>query len=194
MGLYDPTTSTFYLRNTNCLQGPNDKGYADTVFAYGPANTDDEPVVGDWNGDGRDSVGLYDPATSTFYLRNTNCLQGPNDKGYADIVFNYGPANCGMLPVAGDWDGSGKDGIGLYSQATSTFYLRETTRLQGPSDKGYADATLNYGVPRRASCPSSATGTATARTASACSTRRHRRSTCGTPSNCKAQVTMAMPI
>jgi parallel beta-helix repeat protein len=147
IGLYDPVTSTFYLRNTN------DSGCADTVFVYGPANTDDEPVVGDWNGDGRDSVGLYDPTTSTFYLRNTNCLQGPNDKGYADIVFNYGPANSGMLPVAGDWQGSGKDGIGLYSQATSTFYLRNTTCRQGPSDKGYADATLNYGAPRMGYLP-----------------------------------------
>ena len=159
MGLYDPTTSTFYLRNTNCLQGPNDKGYADTVFVYGPANSDMEPIAGDWTGDGRDTIGLYDPATSTFYLRNSNCLQGPNDKGYADIVFNYGPANSGMLPVVGDWDGSlGKggsrqDGIGLYNEATAMFYLRESTQLQGPNDKGYADATLNYGVPRMGCLP-----------------------------------------
>ncbi len=153
IGLFDPVTSTFYLRNTNCLQGPNDHGYADTVFVYGPANAGDEPVVGDWNGDGRDSVGLFDPSSSTFYLRNTNCLQGPNDHGYADIVFNYGPANGGMLPVAGDWDGSGRDGVGLYSQVTSTFYLRETTRLQGSSDKGYADAALNYGVPQAGLLP-----------------------------------------
>ena len=153
IGLYDPVTSTFYLRNTNCLQGPDDPGYADCVFVYGPANAGYEPVVGDWNGDGTDTVGLYDPLTSTFYLRNSNSLQGPNDHGYADIVFNYGPANSGMLPVAGDWDGSGKDGIGLYSQATSTFYLREATQLQGPNDHAYADAILNYGVGQRGLLP-----------------------------------------
>ena len=153
IGLYDPVASIFYLRNTNCLQGPDDHGYADTVFAFGPANAGYEPVVGDWNGDGTDTVGLYDPLTSTFYLRNSNSLQGPNDHGYADIVFNYGPANAGMLPLAGDWDGSGKDGIGLYSQATSTFYLREATQLQGPNDHAYADAILNYGVGQRGLLP-----------------------------------------
>jgi parallel beta-helix repeat protein len=153
IGLYDPVTSTFYLRDTNCLQGPNDKGYADETFVYGPANAGYEPVVGDWNGDGRDTVGLYNPVTSTFYLRNSNSLQGPNDKGYADIVFNYGPANSDLLPLAGDWDGSGRDGIGLYSQITSTFYLRETTHLQGSSDHGYADTTFNYGAPRAGLLP-----------------------------------------
>ena len=147
IGLFDPATSTFYLRNTNCLQGPDDHGAADCTFTFGPSNAGYEPVVGDWDGDGRDTVGLYDPATSTFYLRNSNSLQGPNDHAYADIVFTYGPAHSGMLPVAGDWDGSGKDGIGLYSEASSTFYLRESTKLQGSNDKGYADATLNYGAP-----------------------------------------------
>ena len=134
IGLYDPTTSTFYLRNTN------DSGCAGTAFVFGPANSHMEPIAGDWTGDGKDTVGLYDPANSTFYLRNTN------DSGFADIVFSYGPTNQAMLPVTGDWDGSGKDGIGLYNRFTSTFYLRETTHLQGPSDKGYADTTLNYGA------------------------------------------------
>jgi hypothetical protein len=147
IGLYDPVTSTFYLRNTN------DSGYANTVFVYGPTNSGYKPVVGDWNGDGQDSIGLYNPVTSTFYLRNTNSLQGPNDQGYADIIFNYGAANSGMLPLAGDWDGSGRDGIGLYSQATSTFYLRESTQIQGSNDHGYADAVLSYGAPQAGLLP-----------------------------------------
>jgi hypothetical protein len=140
IGLYDPTTSTFYLKDSNST------GYADTVFVFGPANAGDEPVVGNWDGVGGDGIGLYDPSTSTFYLRNTIGLQGPNDKGYADVVFSYGAPHSNMIPLAGDWDGSGRDGIGLYSPSTSTFYLREATQLQGPNDKGFADDTLNYGV------------------------------------------------
>ena len=140
IGLYDPTTSTFYLKDSNS------SGYADTVFVFGPANAGDEPVVGNWDGVGGDGIGLYDPSTSTFYLRNTIGLQGPNDKGYADVVFSYGAPHSNMIPLAGDWDGSGRDGIGLYSPSTSTFYLREATQLQGPNDKGFADFTLNYGV------------------------------------------------
>ena len=126
MALYNPTTSVFYFRNTTSLQGPNDKGYADVTFAYGQAGAGWIPIAGDWNGDGKDTIGLYNPATSTFYLRNTISLQGSYDKGYADLVFSYGTANAGWKPIAGDWNGDGKDTIGLYNPATSTFYLKNT--------------------------------------------------------------------
>ena len=32
-------------------------------------------------------------------------MQGPSDKGYADVTFTYGAANAGWTPIAGDWDG-----------------------------------------------------------------------------------------
>ncbi len=34
------------------------------TFGYGPAGA--TPVVGDWDGNGADSAGVYIPATSTF--------------------------------------------------------------------------------------------------------------------------------
>ena len=42
----------------------------------------DTPLVGDWNGDGTDTVGIY--RNGNFYLRNTN------GAGNADLVFGYG--------------------------------------------------------------------------------------------------------
>jgi len=142
IGLYNPATSTFHLRNTTSLQGPKDKGYADVTFNYGwvPAAGKPAliPLAGDWNHDGYDSIGLYNPATSTFYLRNTTSLQGPNDKGYADVTFTYGKANAGWKPIAGDWDGNGTDTIGLYNPAISKFFLRNT------NNTGYADETFTF--------------------------------------------------
>ena len=105
-----------------------------------------DPIAGDWDGDGKDTVGLYDPATSKFYLRNTTSLQGPSDLGYADVAFAYGAAGAGWTPIAGDWDGDGKDTIGLYNPATSKFYLRNTTSLQGLTDLGYADVAFTFGT------------------------------------------------
>ena len=55
VGQYDPLTSTFYLRNSNS------PGLADLTFIYGPAGAGSMPLVGDWNGDGVDTIGLYDP-------------------------------------------------------------------------------------------------------------------------------------
>ena len=110
------------------------------------------PLAGDWDGSGRDGIGLYSPSTSTFYLREATQLQGPNDKGFADFTLNYGVGGKGFLPVAGDWNADGRDGIGLYDQATATFLLRNALQLQGPSDKGYADLVLRMAAPRATSC------------------------------------------
>jgi hypothetical protein len=59
------------------------------------------PITGDWDGDGTDSIGLYNPTTSKFYLHNSN------DVGVADLTFQYGPPNAGWTPIVGDWNGSG---------------------------------------------------------------------------------------
>ena len=61
----------------------------------GPAGSP-SPATG--TGNGTDTIGLYNPATSVFYLRNTN------GTGYADVTFAYGPAGAGWIPIAGDWD------------------------------------------------------------------------------------------
>jgi hypothetical protein len=54
-------------------------------------------VVGDWDGDGRDGVGLYAPATSTFFLKSS--LDGKP----ADWEIQVGPAASGRVPLAGEW-------------------------------------------------------------------------------------------
>ena len=36
------------------------------------------PVAGDWDGDGRDSIGVFDPGTAGWYLKNTASLGAPD--------------------------------------------------------------------------------------------------------------------
>jgi hypothetical protein len=63
-----------------------------------------------------DSTGLY--LDSTFYLRNTN------SSGQPDSVLRLGPGGSGLTPIAGDWDGSGVDAVGLYDSVSGRFHLR----------------------------------------------------------------------
>jgi len=91
--------------------------------------------VGDWNEDGVDTVGLYNPNNGVFYLRNSNTT------GVADVTFTYGPAGAGWVPIVGDWDGDGVDTVGLYNPAGATFFLRNSNSV------GTADVTFGYGVP-----------------------------------------------
>jgi Tol biopolymer transport system component len=127
--LYDPATSTFYLRTANT------SGQADYTFGYGEANGGWTTLVGDWNGDDQAGVGLYDPATSTFYLTNAY------ESGYAQCTFGYGEPGAGWIPLVGDWDGNGTAGVGLYDPHASTFYLTNTLQ------SGIAEYTFGYGEP-----------------------------------------------
>jgi hypothetical protein len=129
IGLYDPTTGTFFLRNSNT------SGFADIVCSFGPPGNSWTPITGDWDGNGTDTIGLYNPTNSTFYLRNSNT------SGFADMVFMYGSANGFNKPITGDWEASGTDTIGLYNQTNSTFYLRNS------NDSGFANVTFLFGPP-----------------------------------------------
>ena len=106
IGLYDPTTWTFYLRNCPC-----GGGNADMTVRMG--NFGDKPIAGDWDGDGRDDIGVYRPSNSTFYF---HMLDG--DTAPAPIVYG----DPGDLPIIGDWNGDGRDDIGVYRPSNVTFY------------------------------------------------------------------------
>ena len=123
VGVYRPSNGTFYLRD-NLWAGP-----ADVTVRFG--NIGDQPVVGDWDGNGTSTVGVYRPSTRFFYMRNTNTT------GDAQIGFAFG--NPGDIPIAGDWDGDGDDTVGVYRPSNSTFYLRNDN-WAGPADR-----TIHFG-------------------------------------------------
>jgi hypothetical protein len=113
-------TGTFFLRNSNTA------GNADTTVNFGPGGTFRQ-LVGDWDGDGDDTVGLYDPSTGFFFLKNSNT------PGNADLVFSFGPGGPNFTPVVGDWDGNGTETIGIYDNTTGFFFLRNAN-TPGPAD------------------------------------------------------------
>jgi hypothetical protein len=139
IGLYNPATGFFYLHNSNTT------GVGDITFFYGDPGQHWIPVVGDWTGQKSsagypiDSVGLYDPKTCTWYLRNSLTT------GVADITIGYGPPGAGWLPLVGDWDGNGTTTVGLYNPATGYFYLRNSnTTGVGNIAFFYGDPTQNW--------------------------------------------------
>lgn len=85
----------WYLRQ---VEGPGDP---DLVVEYGRAG--DVPVIGDWNGNGVDTVGVV--RGNRWLLSNSNSSSGAN------YDFTFGQA--GDIPVVGDWNGDGRCGIGV---------------------------------------------------------------------------------
>jgi len=119
VGVFRPSNGALYLRNLNIT------GFADVAINYGLGG--DYPVVGDWDGNGTDTIGIY--RNGTFYLRNSNTL------GFANITVAFG--SLGDQPIAGDWNNDGIDTIGVYRSSTGTFLLRNTN-TPGPADVTFA--------------------------------------------------------
>jgi hypothetical protein len=85
------------------------------------------PVIGDWDGDGIATPGVYHGGT--WYLRNSNTPGPP------EIVFDFGWAEA--LPVVGDWNGDGRQTIGVYH--AGDWYLRNS------NDAGNPDYNFTFG-------------------------------------------------
>jgi len=119
VGVFRPGNGALYLRNLNVT------GFADVAINYGLGG--DYPVVGDWDGNGTDTIGIY--RNGTFYLRNFNSL------GFANITVAFG--SPGDQPIAGDWNNDGIDTIGVYRSSTGTFLLRNSN-TPGPADVTFA--------------------------------------------------------
>ncbi len=117
-GVFRPTNGLLYLKNNNTT------GIADMALNYGLGG--DYPVVGDWDGNGTVTIGVY--RDGHFYLKQANTL------GFADVVFPFGTP--GDQPIAGDWDGDGVDTVGVYRPSIGQFLLRNTNS-EGAIDKSF---------------------------------------------------------
>jgi hypothetical protein len=101
-------------------------GPADATYVFG--NPGDVPFVGDWDGDGIETVGLRRPSDGFVYMTNRHA------GGVAEVSYFYG--DPGDIPFAGDWDGDGSDSVGLHRPKTAMSYLRNS------NSTGVADLTV----------------------------------------------------
>jgi photosystem II stability/assembly factor-like uncharacterized protein len=100
----------------------------------------DLPIVGDWNNDGFDEIGVFRPSTGLFYLDHDG-----NGKWEAFIDRTYRFGMQGDIPVSGDWTGSGVgDRIGVFRPSNGTWYL--DFNGNGQWDIDLFDITFKFGM------------------------------------------------
>ena len=123
VSIYRPSEARFYVI-TELGEDGGGLGAADYSFLFGDAG--DKPVVGDWNGDGIDEIGLHRESSGFFYYRTSLTT------GIADGQFYFG--DPGDRFVAGDWGiADFVETPGLFRPLNNVFYFRHTL-TQGNAD------------------------------------------------------------
>jgi alpha-glucosidase len=123
----------WYLRNSNTTGG------ADIIAAFG-GDASDLPVVGDWNGDSVDTIGVYRNSAGFFFLSDSNTSPAVN----YTVLFG----NPGDTPFAGRWDNTmSGSGIGVYRNSNGILYQKKQlvtgfddffAIFGNPGDSGFA--------------------------------------------------------
>ncbi len=113
VSIYRPSNQTFYIINK---LGVNEGGLGAAEFSYVFGNPGDKPFVGDFDGDGIDTVGLHRESTGLVYFRNSHT------QGNADAQFVFG--DPGDRLVAGDWNNDGVSSPALFRPSNTTMYFR----------------------------------------------------------------------
>jgi protocatechuate 3,4-dioxygenase beta subunit len=142
----DPEDATIGWRTMKRTSAGNLRSdLIDHVFRFG--TEDDVPVVGDWNGDGVYTVGIF--RNGAWFLD----MDGDGRWGPGDIVVEFGQE--GDIPVVGDWTGDGITKLGVYRNGN--FYLDTNNNhvldatdkvfaLGSPGDKPFAGDFTGSGV------------------------------------------------
>jgi hypothetical protein len=93
-------------------------GSADICFIFG--NADDIGVMGDWNGDGMRTPGVFRPSNGTWYV---------SDDIYAAQVSGVFPfGSPGDIPIAADWNHDGVETLGVFRPNEGTWYITDHDR------------------------------------------------------------------
>jgi len=80
----------------------------DKLYYFGKGTHGNNSIVGDWDGNGKTKIGLFN--NGTWYL-DTNG-NGVWDGGPKDYMIGFG--SPGDVPVVGDWNGDGKEEVGVF--------------------------------------------------------------------------------
>ena len=129
VGVFRSSTAQFLLRQPTRVPPSNILIPITRTINFGL--TGDRAVVGDWNGDGIDTPGVFRNGQWLLTNGNTGGSTPP-----IDLIFSFGQA--GDLPVAGDWNGDGVDSIGVLNG--DVFSLRNS------NSTGAADVIFVFGI------------------------------------------------
>ena len=123
VGVIRPTTSFVFLDRNNNGWNSSEGCTIDQCAVWGDTTPNDLAIAGDWDGDGLDEIGRWNPPGSWWTLDDGD-LVWEECGGFAagaDECATFGiPSD---RPAVGDWNNDGKDEIGVYRPGSGTWLL-----------------------------------------------------------------------
>ena len=86
----------------------------DKAIFWSTGQSTDVPVLGDWNGDGKTKIGIYNNGAWILDYNGNGVWEGPS----VDKTIYWSTGQVGEVPVTGDWNGDGKTKIGVHVNGT----------------------------------------------------------------------------
>lgn len=117
VAVYWPGGGYWYVRQSSATN-PVHIMMEDKPLQWGWSET--VPVPGDYDGDRRNDLAVYHPATATWYIRRSKdklMLSG------APIQWGWN----GVIPCPGDFDNDGITDIAVYHPQTGNWYIRQSS-------------------------------------------------------------------
>lgn len=123
---YDAANANWYVCSFNASS--NTFGGGAQVMAWGGGLGTFQPLIGDWNGDGRDDLCLRNWNTGQHWVRLSNGVNGFIAPG-VDLWATWGavPSPDLLQPHVGDWNGDGRDEFLLLNPISARWYVRTST-------------------------------------------------------------------
>jgi hypothetical protein len=111
---FNQTSAGLWLLRNDVSPGP-----ADIQFYFGAPG--DLPVVGDWDGDGVTTVGVFRPANTPYNSATSGMWILTNSPTGATVDYQFWYGGPDDLPIAGDWDGNGTTTVGVFRPVGAAF-------------------------------------------------------------------------
>jgi len=119
IAVYRPSTGQWFI-----LKSSTGYSYTDClVIPWGNPSYNDQPVTGDFDGDGKTDIAIYRPGTGQWFI-----LKSSSGYSYSDcMVVTWGNLSFNDQPIVGDFDGDGKADIGVYRPGTGQWLILQSS-------------------------------------------------------------------
>jgi hypothetical protein len=115
IGVFRPSIGWWFLDYNG--NGQWDGCATDRCYNFGIS--EDTPVTGDWDGDGKTEIGLFRKSIGMWFLDYNG--DGAWSGCWTDRCYNFGISED--TPVTGDWNGYGKTNIGVFRKSIGMWFL-----------------------------------------------------------------------